>query len=369
MTKLGIVFKLFTLLLFAQAGNATFLQTDIELAEKYIENHSEIAMAEMIRTGVPASIKLAQGMLESDWGRSDLAKKANNHFGIKCGSNWKGGTFFKSDDDVDRDGNLIESCFRSFDNTHESFIAHSDFLTDPKKSYRYGFLFDFETTDYKKWAKGLQKAGYATDKKYPKKLIRIIEKYGLDKFDIQNGDHVSATNKVVRKVVLDSESNDTNSSSSAVEHHSAEDLRKGKVNSLMVLYGDGIASIKDIAEAHRRKAIQLLKFNELFPDENYVPKKDMVVFLQRKKTRTSNKQTHHIVYEGETMASIAHQYGLKLKSLYSKNRMPKGAEPVVGEKLNLYRQVGSSNRPKFINLFENNNENGDLLFLDDPDLK
>jgi len=366
MNRLGIIFKLFTLLLVSQSVAANARQ-DFELADRYIANHSEIAMSEMIRTGVPASIKLAQGMLESDWGRSDLATVANNHFGIKCGSQWKGDTFYKSDDDKDKNGNIIESCFRSFESTYDSFIAHSDFLTDPKKSYRYGFLFELETTDYKGWAKGLRKAGYATDKKYPKKLIQIIEKYGLHQFDIQGQNPVAegTSSKIIKTVDL----NEEKSVPTVKKENTAKSLQTGKVNSLKVVYGDGHASIKDIAEANRKRVVDLIRFNEVFPDENYVPKKDMVVFLQRKRSMTNRTQSHHVVYEGETMASIAHRYGIKLKSLYTKNRMPEGAEPVVGEKLNLYRQISVSKKPKYIDEFGNDGSEGELLFLDDPDLK
>ena len=370
MNKLGIIFKLFTLLLTTQAVVANSFQADFELADRYIASHSEIAMSEMIRTGVPASIKLAQGMLESDWGRSDLATVANNHFGIKCGGKWTGGTYYKSDDDTDKNGNLIESCFRSFESSYDSFIAHSDFLANPKKTSRYGFLFEYETTDYKKWAKGLRSAGYATDPNYPNKLIQIIEKYELHRFDVEGSNQFFSTkndtDKILKIVTLD------NAPSNEVvvsEEFTAESLRKGEVNSLRVVYGNGIATIKQIAEINRKKAKQLLQYNELFPDENYVPKKGMMVYLQRKRSMTSKNQSHHIVYEGETMASIAHQYGLKLKSLYSKNRMPSGAEPVVGEKINLYRQVGASNKPKFIDEFGKDSSDKELLFLDDPDLR
>ena len=369
MIKLEYIFRLFALLIITQSGIANSIPADFELADRYIENHSEIAMSEMIRTGVPASIKLAQGMLESDWGRSDLATVANNHFGIKCGSKWNGDTFYKSDDDRDKEGNLIESCFRAFDSTYDSFIAHSDFLADPKKEQRYGFLFELETTDYKKWAKGLKKAGYATDNKYPRKLIQIIEKYELYRFDVDNGRQLAASRRtntnLQRSVALDTESSSTESALV----NTAASLEKGKVNQLKVVYGDGHTSIKVIAEANRKRANQLLKFNEVFPDEDYVPKSGMVVFLQRKRSMTSRDKAHHIMYQGETMASIAHRYGVKLKSLYIKNRMPEGSEPVVGEKLNLYRQVSMSRRPKFIDQFGNDTTDEELLFMDDPNLR
>lgn len=372
MNKLGIVFKLFTLLVMTYSVNASYSQVDFELADRYIESHRDIAMSEMARTGVPASIKLAQGMLESDWGRSDLATEANNHFGIKCGGQWEGDTFYKSDDDRDTQGNIVKSCFRAFDSAYDSFIAHSDFLTDPKKAYRYGALFEIDPTDYKKWAKGLRTAGYASDPKYPHKLIQLIEQYELHQYDVKSSQTVSNSNepKVLMTVDLNSSSSYSNPSSNAAKaKSSAKSLRKGKINNIKVVYGDGVSTIGEIAEANKRKAKQLLQYNEVFPDENYVPKRDMVVFLQRKKSSTNRNTLHHIVYEGETMASIAHSYGIKLSSLYRKNRMPEGTEPKVGEKLNLFRQVSSSRKPKYIDEFGNDSSDGELLFLDDPRLR
>ena len=145
----------------------------------YINLYKDLAVAEMIRTGIPASIKLAQAMLESNCGRSELACKANNHFGIKCGNDWNGNHFKKEDDDYE-DGQLVKSCFREFRTVYDSYVAHSDFLTDPAKSARYGFLFDLKTTDYQGWANGLSRAGYATDPQYANRLISLIEKYHLD---------------------------------------------------------------------------------------------------------------------------------------------------------------------------------------------
>ena len=153
------------------------------IADEYINRYKDIAVSEMYRTGIPASIKLAQGLLESDWGRSELAREANNHFGIKCGGKWSGDGYYLEDDDRDKKGNIIPSCFRVFESSMESYIAHSEFLTSEDRARRYAFLFEYETTDYKSWAKGLKKAGYATDRKYPNKLITIIEKYQLYLFD------------------------------------------------------------------------------------------------------------------------------------------------------------------------------------------
>ena len=141
--------------------------------EAYIARYSAIAVSEMYRSGVPASITLAQGLLESGYGRSELALKSNNHFGIKCHNAWKGDKVYHDDD-------MKGECFRKYDTPEESFRDHSDFL---RYRDRYKFLFDFKPTDYKSWAYGLKKAGYATDPSYPVKLIRLIEDYRLYEYD------------------------------------------------------------------------------------------------------------------------------------------------------------------------------------------
>lgn len=151
--------------------------------QQYIQKFEDISRTEMKRKGIPASITLAQGILESGSGSSTLAREANNHFGIKCGSNWNGPSMKRKDDDYKR-GRLVKSCFRKYDNPNSSYRDHSEFLSDPKKAYRYGFLFELSSTDYKGWAKGLQKAGYATSRTYASKLIRIIEQYQLYNYDL-----------------------------------------------------------------------------------------------------------------------------------------------------------------------------------------
>lgn len=141
--------------------------------EKYIERYAALAQKEMEIYKIPASITLAQGILESGAGGSFLAQKANNHFGVKCGGNWKGKTFKKNDD-------KRKECFRKYDDVEDSFRDHSEFIS---KSSRYAFLFEYNIQDYESWAKGLKKAGYATNPKYPKLLIDLIEKYDLSQYD------------------------------------------------------------------------------------------------------------------------------------------------------------------------------------------
>ena len=143
--------------------------------EKYIERFASLAVEEMYRSGVPASITLAQGLLESRYGLSDLAAKGNNHFGIKCHNNWQGGRMYHDDD-------AKGECFRKYDSPEQSYRDHSDFL---RYRDRYKFLFDYDVTDYKAWAHGLKKAGYATDPAYSSKLIRLIEEYELHEYDLK----------------------------------------------------------------------------------------------------------------------------------------------------------------------------------------
>ncbi len=146
----------------------------------YINEYKDIAIAEMYRTGIPASIILAQGLLESQAGTSDLAKNANNHFGIKCKSYWQGNTYFHKDDDYDKNGNLIKSCFRYYDSPIESYVDHSNFLM---QSPNYSGLFELPKEDFAAWAWGLKKSGYATDKSYAVKLIKLIQEFELYKYD------------------------------------------------------------------------------------------------------------------------------------------------------------------------------------------
>jgi len=150
------------------------------VTQAYIDRFQELAIAEMTRSGIPASIKLAQALHESQAGTSPLAQKANNHFGIKCKSWWTGETYYHKDDDLNKRGELIESCFRSYGSIVESYLDHSDFLMYRS---RYAPLFEISSTDYKAWARGLQSLGYATDPNYADKLIRLIETYDLARFD------------------------------------------------------------------------------------------------------------------------------------------------------------------------------------------
>lgn len=150
------------------------------IARSYVDQYKDLAIIEMQRTGVPASIKLAQAILESNSGTSTFSQSSNNHFGIKCKSYWKGEKYYHKDDDLNDAGQLIKSCFRSYESVLDSYVDHSHFL---KNSPYYGQLFDVAGADYIDWARGLQHYGYATDPAYAEKLIRIIERHDLQLLD------------------------------------------------------------------------------------------------------------------------------------------------------------------------------------------
>lgn len=152
-----------------------------EATLSYIDIYKDIAVAEMYRSGIPASIILAQGILESSNGTSDLALSSNNHFGIKCKKYWTGLTYYHKDDDLDDQGKLIDSCFRAYGSVIDSYVDHSNFLM---YTSHYSVLFQYERTDYLSWANGLKSCGYATDKRYAQKLIDKINEYDLHSFDL-----------------------------------------------------------------------------------------------------------------------------------------------------------------------------------------
>ena len=182
---------LISVIVFLIPYSTAYLADEAEVYQ-YIDTHKELAVIEMYRTGVPASITMARAIHESQVGKSDLARNANNHFGIKCKSYWKGMTYYHKDDDYNTRGDLIESCFRAYDTVFDSYVDHSNFL---KYTKYYKGLFELDRQDYEAWARGLKKAGYATDPTYADKLIKVIEKYNLDVLDF----HPDPTRKIKKQ--------------------------------------------------------------------------------------------------------------------------------------------------------------------------
>ncbi len=287
------IFLLSFLLCLLQYSTAQNISTD-----QYIDDYKALAVAEMKRVGIPASITIAQGILESSNGNSYLATVGNNHFGVKCHNDWSGKKIYVDDD-------LPDECFRKYKSVYESFIDHSNFLT---AKGRYSSLFNLDPLDYKNWAKGLKKAGYATDPQYANKLISLIERYQLQKFDLPGG--IDCDN-----IVLDLP---------VVTYY----------NRIKTVIFTCDITIAQVAKAYRMDQRSIRKYNDF---ESDVIPANTKVYFQPKRGSGPFGLKKHIVSEGETMASISQLYGIKLKKLYKRNRMnmSKKEQPAAGQELRL----------------------------------
>ncbi|MDR1172957.1 MAG: glucosaminidase domain-containing protein [Bacteroidales bacterium] len=293
--------------------------------EEYINTYKYLAISEMERSGIPASITLAQGILESANGNSRLAVVANNHFGIKC-HDWKGKEIYHDD-------NEKGECFRHYKTAKESYLDHTDFLMNRS---RYAFLFGYKSTDYKNWAKGLRKAGYATDPKYPQRLIDLIERYNLQQYDTG----VKPTRKTAAKTPpATTNSKGKTSKSDARDDFSSFNIERypAKVNNgtdyITAREGDTYTSLSNELDL---MPWQLPKYNEaLATDELH---EGQVVYLQPKRRKAERGKDTHKVAEGETMYFISQKYAVKLSRLYTLNRMEEGTQPEAGDVLNLRRK-------------------------------
>ncbi len=361
--------KRFVLTLVAAVFCLCLISADDSPQQRYINKWADTAVREMYRSGVPASITLAQGLLESRYGLSELAAKGNNHFGIKCHSDWKGKTM-KVDDD--RKG----ECFRVYPDADDSFRDHSDFL---RYQDRYKFLFDFDIKDYKSWAYGLKKAGYATDPAYPTKLIKLIEDYDLSKFD-------SMTQAQAGKVssrAKDSVSNEPEKSSKVeekarkqaekqaekrarksrkevipdeipmspnsieqvrqVSRTAAEEFRFSLSREIFMLNGVPFVysfegeTYASIAAANNLFLKEILAINDLSSDQRLLP--GTVVFLQMKKTQAEKGLDKYIVEnDGEDLRDICQRFGVRRKSIEKYNGFSTGHVLREGDTIKLRKK-------------------------------
>jgi LysM repeat protein len=300
----------------AQAQNASSPSPDII---QYIQTYSAIAQEEMLRAGIPASITLAQGIHESNCGKSVLATEAKNHFGIKCHKEWNGPGYTYDDD-------AKGECFRIYSSVEHSYRDHSDFLTSRP---RYAGLFSLDRTDYKAWAHGLKAAGYATNPKYPEILIRLIEEYKLYEFDkIQHPNTITQS--------LNSPPSSQQQAVSTPVSHSAtvEFQEKGSFNGVPCIVSEKRATPKEIAEIYAININEILSFNEMEEGDFFEPG-DRIYFAKKKKVGDTPT---HIVKEGESMWKIAQQHGMRLQKLYEKNRMKMNEQAAAGEILYLQQK-------------------------------
>lgn len=280
--------------------------------EEYIERFQQDALEDMKRTGVPASIKLAQGILESDCGNSRLAIEANNHFGIKCHKEWNGDTFYQDDDEKNE-------CFRKYNSVLESYDDHSYFL---RSRERYAFLFDLDITDYKGWAHGLKKAGYATNPNYAHQLIKIIEDYDLNRLD-----------KTGKKIPVVSASSKTVSTkdASTLKSFSLPPAATNTINNTPYVIARKGDSYYSIAAANNMALWQVLKYNDAGKDD--IPAEGEVVFIKPKRNKAQKE--FHIVSSGETLRGISQLYGIKLKKIYKYNHLSMADKIKPGDRLRL----------------------------------
>lgn len=299
--------------------------------KKYIERYADLAVEEMYRSGVPASITLAQGLLESGYGLSELAVKSNNHFGIKCHNTWTGAKVYHDDD-------AKGECFRKYDAPEESFRDHSDFL---RYRDRYKFLFDYKVTDYKAWAYGLKSAGYATDPKYPAKLIKLIEEYSLYEYDRakpkaktkdksrskalypsdrKSKDVVVATHDVkvelpLSPTVIEQAKPVTEIERAVFRFPLSREMYSQ--NGVAFIYSTHDDTYRSIAKSHNLFLKELLMFNDLAEEETLAP--GTVVYLQRKKKVAPAGLDRHVVEESQTLREIAQRFAIRLNKLCKLN--------------------------------------------------
>lgn len=269
----------------------------------YIEKYWRVAVEEMHKTGIPASITLAQACLESDNGNSFLAVKANNHFGIKC-HNWTGKTVRMDDD-------RRNECFRKYDNPIDSYRDHSDFLVTRQ---RYAFLFDLERDDYEGWAYGLSRAGYATNPSYPQLLIRIIEDNGLARFDRIEGSESPSGKQTSGTSLL--------SVSEGDGHYVFNLTRVGMTGNGVkyVVAADG-ETVSSIAAKYGLSRRELLRYNDMFAQEDGPVAAGTVLYLSPKKARAARGTRTCTVGENETAWDISQRYAVRLRSLYRMNKI------------------------------------------------
>ncbi len=328
--RLQIFLFWFFLLLAAQHTKAQ-KQDDVI---NYINRYKAIAMEEMQRTGVPAAIKLAQGIHETQAGTSDLVIKSNNHFGIKCKTEWTGPKVFHDDDERGE-------CFRSYDKPEQSYRDHSDFL---KGSPRYAFLFKLDPTDYKGWAWGLKKAGYATNFRYSQILVKIIEEYNLEQYSLialgklpassetlaSSNKTITGNNSMLTTAVPESNPNSLNDN---LPKRVLPDYPTGEfvINDTRVVFAKTGTALLTVAEQYNISFARLLDFNDLTNGD--VLKTDQLIFLQRKRKAGANDT--HTVAAGETLYDIAQSEGMRLENLLANNFLMDNMQPATGEKLYL----------------------------------
>lgn len=321
-------------LLLLLAGNFSAAQSREEIIREYINTYKQIAIEEMNRSGVPASIKLAQGIHETEAGRSNLVLLSNNHFGIKCKSNWTGESVRHTDD-------APNECFRKYDQAADSYRDHSDFL---KNNQRYAFLFQLDPEDYQGWAYGLKKAGYATNPKYPQIIIKLIEEFQLNDYTLIALGKKQPEPEMGIGVADIKKEEPVNPEPDVAIDEPAPVYPEGefRLNETRVVFVKAGTAYLTVADQYQIPLARIFEFNEM--NETEVAEKDQLIYLQRKR-KTGANQTHRVL-PGENLHSIAQKEAIRLASLLEYNFLGRGMQPAPGEILYLRSQAPA--RPRLV---------------------
>lgn len=322
------------LIIAALSAGQLFAQSKSTI-QAYIDKFKDIAIEEMQRTGVPASITLAQGIHETGAGTSNLVLKSNNHFGIKCKTEWNGEKVYHDDDERGE-------CFRKYDDPIISYKDHSDFLRN--RPY-YASLFELDPTDYEAWAYGLKKAGYATNPKYPQILIKLIRDYNLQDYTLVALGRKQLDANSPQWVKNNESTNMALATKADIKEQPKKVYPEGvfKINDTKVIFVPKGVSYLKIANENDIALFRLLDFNDM--KDGDVTENDGLLFLQRKR-KTGASETH-IVAPGETLYEIAQAEGIRLESLLEYNFLTPNVQPAVGEKL--YLTGPAPSKPKLMN--------------------
>jgi hypothetical protein len=337
MTHFSQYWRQAILLLFLLAAGLFSFAQQREVIEQYIATYKETAIAEMQRTGVPASIKLAQGIHETTAGTSNLVLKSNNHFGIKCKTNWTG-------ESVSHDDDARGECFRKYSNALDSYRDHSDFL---KNSQRYATLFSLDPLDYQSWANGLKKAGYATNPRYPLVIIKLIEDYHLQDYTLialgkKPADAIIAS---VTETVIQQEPVtviEVVEKEEPVMPGPSYPVGEFTINDTKVVFVKKGTPYLFVAQQNHIPLARIFEFNEMKQTE--AAANDQLIYLQRK--RKTGNSDFHIVRAGESLYDIAQQEAIRLETLLEYNWLKEDQQPAPGEKLSLRGK--SAGMPKLV---------------------
>ncbi len=321
-------FKRFISLLVITITSTNLFAQSKQTREEYIDKYKDIAIAHMEQYGIPASITMAQGILESNNGNSELSKKSNNHFGIKCKSYWKGAKVYFDDDEKGE-------CFRAYKSVEKSYKDHAEFLSD---SPRYESLFSYKEDDYKSWAHGLKSAGYATAPHYATSLIKIIEDNQLYLLDRKDGSRLYAINReshnLDKDIMMSTSTSqvDPNDFRVTISTNNGYSVYRTNERFFTVVKSDE-DTLESISEAFKISKRNLARFNDMDKDDTL--KVGDIVYIEKKDREWNGVESTHTIAKGETLRLISQMYGIQLRSLRKLNGLKNSDLIYAGKELKI----------------------------------